>query len=150
MKKLKFLSLALFLMLGLTVMGSGCTQKEDSQESTQNETTSNESIPEDVEEENITVLIDYGSEKNSYEVGYEEGMTAYDALKKVAEKDSLEIETTDYDFGKSIDGIGVKKGGVDERYWMYYVNDKTAQVAVDNREVSIGDEVEFKYELSNM
>lgn len=145
MKKLKFLSLTLFLMLAVTVlMGSGCLNQEETQESTIDEQAEEEAVAEEM----VTVVINYGDEEKNYEVVFEEGMTAYDALKEAAGEDSLEIKTTEYDFGMSIDAIGDKEGGQDNMYWMYYIDGAAAPVAVDKQEVTAGTKIEFKYEKS--
>jgi len=146
MKKLKFLSLALIFSLAVTVLVS-CTNQTEKQSNEQNE----EQVQEKVEEEaKIFVVINYGDEEKNYEVDLEEGMTAYDALKTATAKDSIEIGTTEYDFGMSIDSIGEKVGGVDSKYWMYYVDGVIAPVAADKQELTKGMKVEFKYEASSM
>lgn len=141
MKKLRFLSLALIFSLAVTVfMGSGCLSREETQEATNEEATQAEKM--------VTVIIDDSSKEKSYEVDFKEGMTAYEALQEAAKEDSLEIKTTAYDFGLSIDAIGDKEGGQDDMYWMYYIDGATAPVAVDKQEVKEDMKVEFKYEKS--
>ncbi len=149
MKKLKFLSLSLVLMLGATVfMGSGCSSnQEQTQEQNQEQ---NQEIASEQTAQTVTVAINYGDEEKNYEVDFGEGMTAYDALKAAAEKDALEIKTTDYDFGMSVDAIGDKEGGVDGKYWMYYIDGTTSPVAADKQILTEGMKVEFKYEASTM
>ena len=147
MKKLKFLSLALVLMLGATVfIGSGCLNETEDQEQKE-ESQAEEKVE---EKQKVSVVINFGDEEKNYDIDFEEGMTAYDVLKKAAEEDSLEIKTTEYDFGMSVDAIGEKVGGVDSMYWMYYIDGATAPVAVDKQEVTEGMKVEFKYEESTM
>jgi len=41
-------------------------------------------------------------------------------------------------------------GGVDSKYWMYYVDGVIAPVAADKQELTKGMKVEFKYEASSM
>lgn len=141
MKKLKFLSLALFLMLGVVVLaGSGCSNKEQNQQRSQSQ-------EQEVKVEKKVILVINDGEKNqNFESDFEQGMTAYSLLEKVAKKENLELKTTKYDFGLSVDQVGSKKGGENKKYWMYYIDGVAAQAAVDKQEVKEGMKVEFKYE----
>jgi hypothetical protein len=149
MKKLKFLSLALVLMLGVTVLtGSSCLNQEQNKEQNQNQ----EPVQaEDIKEtKQVAVVVNYGDEEKKYKVDWQEGMTAFGALKAAIEKENLEVKTTSYDFGLSIDAIGDKVGGQNKMYWMYYIDGSAAPASVDKQEVKEGMKVEFKYEKSSM
>ncbi|NQU99723.1 MAG: DUF4430 domain-containing protein [Parcubacteria group bacterium] len=147
MKKFKFLSLALVFSLAITVL-VGCTGQTEEQNDEQTEEQAQEET--EKEEQKVSIVINYGDEEKSYKVDFEEGMTAYDALKTATEGDSIEIKTTEYDFGMSVDSIGEKVGGVDSKYWMYYVDGTASPVAADKQELTEGMKVEFKYEASSL
>ena len=148
MKKLKFLSLALVFVLAVTVF-VGCTNQTKEEKNTKQ---SEEQVQEEMEKKvtKISVSINYGDEEKSYKVDFKEGMTAYDALNKVVEQESLEIQTTEYDFGVAIDSIESREGGEDNKYWLYYINGAPAPVAVDKQELIEGMKVEFRFETSTM
>lgn len=141
MKKLRLLSLALVLSLAVTVMAA-CTNTTTTEEETDTTTS------EEVTEQKVEVVINNGEEERTYELEFEDGLTAYDYLTKAAEKDGLELKTTEYDFGISIDAIGEEVGETDGKYWMYYVDGQSAPVAVDKQEIGAGSSVEFKFESS--
>jgi len=44
--------------------------------------------------------------------------------------------------------MGDKKGGQEDKYWLFYVNGEMAPVAADKQEVKVGDKVEFRFEAS--
>ena len=141
MKNAKLFLLALVVVLAVSVL-TACTQTSKVEEETTTEVT------EDSMEEMVEVVINNGEDVKTYELKYEEGLTAYDYLMKVAEENDLELKTTEYDFGISVDGIGGMVGGTDGKYWMYYIDGQSAPVAVDKQEVDAGVTVEFKFEKS--
>ncbi len=95
------------------------------------------------------VLVIKGSEKK-YEdsIQINLGDTAYDVLKKSSDINRLGLVTKDYDFGKSIDGIGDDLAGTDNKYWLYYINGEMAIQSADKQEVKSSDRIEFKFEES--
>lgn len=95
------------------------------------------------------VLVIEGSE-NNYEnsIQINPGDTAYDVLKKSSKINKLGLVTKDYDFGKSIDGIGDDLAGTDNKYWLYYINGEMAMQSADKQEVKSSDRIEFKFEES--
>jgi len=97
----------------------------------------------------VTLAISDGKgATNNTIAGLEEGMTAFDLLKKGTEELGLSLETKVYDIGVLIDAIGSTKNGQDNKYWMYYVNGETPMVAADKMILKAGDQVEFKFETS--
>ncbi len=73
--------------------------------------------------------------------------TPFEALSVLAEKKQLPLTTKQYDFGVFVSGIGdvltTKEFG-----WIYYVNNKSGDVAADKYELHNGDQVEWKFEKS--
>ena len=98
-------------------------------------------------EKKVAIIID-DSEELSKMLGIEfkEGMTAFDLLSNKAEKLNLVLELKTYDIGLFIEAIGNKKNGEDGKYWLYYINGKMSQFAVDKQLLRPGDKVEFKFE----
>ena len=80
----------------------------------------------------------------NFEFNYEPRITALDLL----ENSGLEIEIKHYDMGIFIESIDSVKNGQNNKYWLYYVNDKSPNVASDKMELEVGDMVEFKFEES--
>ena len=89
--------------------------------------------------------VDQSTESPStYTIQVEEEATAFDALKNLAEKENISLETQQYDFGifvKSIDG----KESSAETAWIYFVNGESGTVAADLYKLKPGDVVEWKY-----
>lgn len=97
----------------------------------------------------VSLVIDYGGENvKTFTMEYKKGMTAYDVLDVTAQKEKITIKTKKYDAGIFIEAIGDKKGGTDNRYWLYYVNEKSPSVASDKKIIQAEDTVKFKFEKS--
>lgn len=71
--------------------------------------------------------------------------TAFEALKKTAEKEKLHLQTKQYDFGVFVEGVGdlVSTSGA---AWIYSVNGEKGVVASDQYILSEGDAVSWNYE----
>jgi hypothetical protein len=103
----------------------------------------------EVKGKEVILVIDSGETDSKILTSeFNEGMTAFDLLKKEAEKLSLTIETKNYDVGIFIQAIGDKKNGQDEKYWLYYVNGQMSNLSADKMIIKAGDKVEFKFEKS--
>ena len=95
--------------------------------------------------EGVTLVLDFGEGKVSTYPGVKVSeKTVFSALKKVAGNKNLELKIKDYSFGKLIEQIGDKKN-TKEKAWIYFVNGKSGEVAVDKMKVKDGDVVEWKY-----
>lgn len=70
--------------------------------------------------------------------------TPYEALVLVARKNTLELQTKQYDFGIFVEAVGDQKNTKDMA-WIYYVNGKSGEVASDKYILKQGDAVEWKY-----
>lgn len=99
----------------------------------------------------VTLSIDDGGgqEAKVFNLEFKEGMTAFDSLKQKTAEKGLKLETKAYDIGILIENIGGVKNGENGKYWMYYVNGKSAAVASDKYQLKAGDKVEFKFEKSS-
>ena len=72
--------------------------------------------------------------------------TIYDFMTRIKEKKSLDFKSKTYSgMGKLIKEInGIKSKG--NKYWIYYVNGKKANVGVSNYKIKTGDVVSWKYQ----
>jgi putative ubiquitin-RnfH superfamily antitoxin RatB of RatAB toxin-antitoxin module len=157
------------LLLIILILLSGCSTVEKSKEQTSvsesklqetNEVSSTENATNTIESlatssnnkvkqvapkaEMVFLTIDFGAEKKSAQVEFEEGTTVFDILQAGTKKLGLDLATQTYSIGVFINSIGDKKNG-QENYWTYYVNDKFAQVAADKYKLKAGDRVEWKF-----
>lgn len=139
MKKLLGLTLAVACILG-TFGLLGCTQ-------TQPLATVSNPLPEITgAEDTITVEINYADQKAAgvFPATYHEGLTAFDALTKVAADASFAVEASDSQYGKYIQAInGVKEDGTN--FWLFSVNDEMAQQSADSTILNPGDSVTFNF-----
>jgi len=73
-------------------------------------------------------------------------MSVYDFMTQLRNEEKITFKEKNYPgMGKFIEEInGIKGNG--EKYWIYYVNDKKAEIGVSNYQINIGDIVSWKYE----
>ena len=90
---------------------------------------------------------------SSYQVSLSKGSSVYDLMQAVA---SLHSDFTfqGKDFGPGmgffVDEINGVKGGLKQgKYWIYYINNKEAQVGVSNYMIKPNDVITWKYEENN-
>jgi hypothetical protein len=142
MKSKKVLAVSLICAATIILLiGAGCTKQTQTQTTVQ--------TPDETQQtkNEVTLVIDDGTNNlQTFTQNYTEKMTAYDLLKKVTDTKSIALSVSSSSFGVMINKIGEKKGGEEEKYWMYYVNSKAPQVAADKYELKAGDKVEFKFE----
>lgn len=104
---------------------------------------------EKVVKQDVVLVIDNGTDPaQTFQIKFQEQMTAFTALKNKAEETGLNLKTKMYDIGVFVEAIGDKEGGQDGKYWMYYVNGQAPMVAADKQVLKPGDKVEFKFEKS--
>lgn len=73
-------------------------------------------------------------------------VSVYDFMNKLRREDKISFTEKNYTgIGKFIDTINGIKGNNDKN-WIYYVNNKKAQVGVSNYKITTGDVVSWKYE----
>lgn len=94
-------------------------------------------------ESKTTINLDFGDGK-TIKADVITGETAFDALKKAADSNQLELKTKQYDFGVFVQAIGDKEN-TKELAWIYFVNGKSGEVAADKYILKAGDVLEWKY-----
>ncbi|HDY72643.1 MAG TPA: DUF4430 domain-containing protein [bacterium] len=107
-----------------------------------------EILQENIKKEIVLVIDDGEGDSRTFKVGFNKGMTAFDALKNKAKELGLTLKTKTFDIGIMIEAIGNKENGKEGKYWLYYVNGETPMVAADKKELKPGDKIEFKFEKS--
>ena len=72
--------------------------------------------------------------------------SVYNFMEALQNKGKISFKTTTYTgMGKFVEEInGLKSNG--EKYWIYYVNNKKANIGVSNYKLSPGDIIAWKYE----
>lgn len=106
-------------------------------------------LQEDIAEMVVLVIDDGEGLPQTFEAEFEEGMTAFDLLKRKTEEMAISLKTKTYDIGIFIEAIGDKENGQDGKYWMYYVNDEMPMIGAGQQEIKPGDKVEFRFEESS-
>lgn len=81
-----------------------------------------------------------------YETEINENISVYELMKKMENENKIFFKETTYTgMGKFIEEInGIKSDG--EKYWIYYVNNKKANIGVSNYKINPGDIVSWRYE----
>ncbi|HDS11476.1 MAG TPA: DUF4430 domain-containing protein [Candidatus Wirthbacteria bacterium] len=74
-------------------------------------------------------------------------MSAFEALQTIVQREGMEVDYEQYDFGVMINGIGdTLADDTTSSYWLYYVNDQSPTVGADSYLLEADDKVEFRYE----
>lgn len=97
-------------------------------------------------EQRVNLILDFGNKEiKSFDliVGSED--TAFSVLKTTAEKENINLEVKQYDFGVFVKKIGDFESTA-KKSWIYYVNNESGQIAADQQKLKNGDKVEWKYE----
>lgn len=81
-----------------------------------------------------------------YQSEISKNTSVYDFMNKARREGKFIFKEKNYiGIGKFIEEInGIKSDG--KRYWIYYVNDKKAEIGVSNYKINPGDVVSWKYE----
>ncbi|MFH1894763.1 MAG: DUF4430 domain-containing protein [Patescibacteria group bacterium] len=108
-----------------------------------------ENIQQTIGQKVVLVIENGGESPKTIESEFQDKMTAFDLLKNSLEKENIILETKQYDFGILIEAIGGVKNGDGGKYWLYYVNGEMPPVSADQKELKVGDKVEFKFEKSS-
>lgn len=72
----------------------------------------------------------------------QKGKNAFELL---SQKTQGKLETKDYSFGKMITAINGFKGGVGGKYWLFFVDGKTASTSADNYKCQDKEKIEWKF-----
>lgn len=107
-----------------------------------------EILQENIKKEIVLVIDDGEGDSRTFKVGFNKGMTAFDALNNKAKELGLTLKTKTFDIGIMIEAIGNKENGKEGKYWFYYVDGEMPMVAADKKELKPGDKIEFKFEKS--
>lgn len=92
----------------------------------------------------VSFTLDIDGEMFEVEMPEQEEYTVFDVLSWHVEKQGIELVTKKYNFGIFIQGIGEKIGDMNS-FWLYYVNDRMANVSADNMVVKEGDVIKFEF-----
>lgn len=97
--------------------------------------------------ERVIYVIDKGEGSSLfYQIVPTENSTVLSLLEELARRENFEIEYKIYeDMGVFVESIFSMKGGTDNKWWQYWVNEKLPTVAADKYWVKSGDEVEWKF-----
>jgi len=99
------------------------------------------------EVETVAVTINDSVQENYYTTAYLDGMSAFEALQTIVQREGMEVDYEQYDFGVMINGIGdTLADDTTSSYWLYYVNDQSPTVGADSYLLEADDKVEFRYE----
>lgn len=71
------------------------------------------------------------------------------AFELLSQKTQGNLETKDYPFGKMINSVNGVAGGSDGKYWIYFIDGKSATVSADNYKCQDKEKVEWKLTTSN-
>lgn len=95
----------------------------------------------------ITYIINKGEgDVSEYQIReIPEDSTVFSLLEQLSLRENFEIETNQYDFGIFVESIAGLRSGTDNKYWLYWVNDKLGEVAADKKKVKEGDKIEWKF-----
>lgn len=77
------------------------------------------------------------------EIAYDcqKGKNAFELL---SQKTDGKLETKDYSFGKMVNAINGLAGGSGGKYWLYFVDGKSASVSADNYKCQGNEKIEWK------
>jgi hypothetical protein len=100
------------------------------------------------EENNKTVKTILEINQVKYESEITEPISVYEFMEKLQNERKITFKDKTYTgMGKLIEEInGLKSEG--DKYWIYYVNNKEAQIGISDYKINPGDTVSWKYEKS--
>lgn len=97
-------------------------------------------------EQRVNLTLDFGNKEiKSFDLVVGSEDTAFSVLKTTAEKENINLEVKQYDFGVFVKKIGDFESTT-KKSWIYYVNNESGQMAADQQKLKNGDKVEWKYE----
>jgi len=102
-----------------------------------------------VEQKEIKYIINKGEGNiKEYQVEISNDSTVFSLLEELSKKENFEIKTTVYaEMGILIDSIDGLKGGTNDKWWQYWVNNNLGELAADKKKINNGDIVEWKFEV---
>lgn len=100
-----------------------------------------------VAESKINLVIDFGNgDIKNFDLTANSEDTAFSILKTATEKENINLQVKQYDFGVFVEKIGESESTA-EKSWIYYVNGESGQIAADQQKLKNGDKIEWKYEI---
>ena len=114
--------------------------------SQQGETSTETTATEQQVQPQVEITIDYAGEvekdTEAKSINFEESDTAWDVLQSEVGFDNIEYQDYGGDLGIFVQGInGVKPSG--NKFWLFKVNGKGAEVGISSYKVQDGDRLEF-------
>ena len=97
--------------------------------------------PEAKQAAEVSIKVDFGTEAAEETV---KAKTVLEALEALGQLKSWQIKVKAYDFGSLVEEVNGKKNTTDKA-WIYFINDKSGEVAADKQELKAGDAVEWRY-----
>lgn len=92
------------------------------------------------------VIDDRTGTVQTYPLSLESGSTALDALEQATTENGMTLVVQPSEFGSYIEQIGdVAADPESGDFWIWYINDSSANVAADQYQLGDGDEVTFRY-----
>jgi len=86
---------------------------------------------------------------NKYESKISSPMSVYDFMEQLQKEGKIDFKEKTYSgMGKFIEEINGVKGNGD-KYWVYYINGKKAEIGISNYQINPGDVISWKYENIN-
>lgn len=102
-----------------------------------------EVLGEEEQNEKVSLVINFGDRKETYEASINEGDSALDVLRNAASENGFELAFQKFEgMGEFVSGIDGQVGG-DDNFWGFYVNGEMAEVGAGVYEVKSGDLIEF-------
>ncbi len=101
-------------------------------------------------EQRVSLSIDFGNQDiKNYDLIIKAEDTAYSILKNTTEKEKINLETKQYDFGVFVKKIGTFESTA-KKSWIYYVNGESGQIAADKNFVKNNDKILWKFEAPKL
>ncbi len=95
----------------------------------------------------IIYKINNGQEEKIFVLDLTASSTVFSVLEDLGNKEGIAITFKTYpEMGVLVESIGGVKGGEDNKYWQYWVNDILGEVAADKKFLKTGDRVEWKFD----
>ncbi|TAL19235.1 DUF4430 domain-containing protein [Patescibacteria group bacterium] len=97
----------------------------------------------------VSVMLDFGdgTVRTFTDIDVSGTKTVFDLLKSLSEsgKGFVFSYQPPGQYGVMVEQIGNKKNGDEGKYWMFWMNNRLAEVAADRQSVAVGDVIEWKF-----
>lgn len=151
MSRFFIIVICLSLVLNISACSYNRDEQTDSDQSNQTQNQTKEQHSQDIKKaQEVTLVLSFGDEEKEkveypYSISQETELNAFDLLVSVSEKEQIELNYYETDFGivvTSIDSTVAKQ----DYYWFLYVNSESIEMSPDKKHVTGGDRVEFRFE----